>query len=183
MIEAVLSLLGSSAIGSVIGGAFAWANRKTDLEAKRIDQQLERDKLANALAIRGADLEIAKVEAAGRSDVSMIEGDSQIETARFGAMKAAHEADNLGADEIKAAGWWGWTLVLVEALRRTIRPAATVALTASALVISITLVLALQDAKLDTQQTIDLGKMAMNWVFCQAGACLSYWFVSRPTRA
>jgi len=183
MIEALLSLLGSSAIGSLIGGVFAWMNRKTDLKAKELDHQLERDKLAHTLAVRGADLEIAKAEAAGRSDVAMIEGDAQIETARFGALAAAHEADKLGADEIKAAGWWGWALVLVEALRRTIRPVATVALTASALVISITLVLALQETKLDTQQTIDLGKMAMNWVFCQAGACLSYWFVSRPTRA
>ncbi len=183
MIEAILSLLGSSAIGSLIGGAFAWMNRKTDLQAKSLDHQLERDKLAHALAVRGADLEIAKAEAAGRSDVAMIEGDAQIETGRFAALAAAHEADKLEADEIKAAGWWGWAFVLVEALRRTIRPAATVALTACALAISITLVLALQETKLDTQQTIDLGKMAMNWVFCQAGACLSYWFVSRPTRA
>jgi len=183
MIEALMAVLGAPSIGGLIGGVFAYMNRKTDLKARELDHQLERDKLAHALAIRGADLEIAKAEAAGRSDVAMIEGDAQVETARFGALAAAHEADKLGADEIKAAGWWGWALVLVESLRRAIRPAATIALTTCALIISVTLVVELQAAKLDTAQTIDLGKLAMNWVFLQAGACLSYWFVSRPTRA
>jgi hypothetical protein len=183
MLEILSAVFGSSAVGSLIGGLFALMNRKTDLEAKRIDNQLERDRMANALAIRGADLDIAKAEAAGRSDVAMIEGDAQVESARFSAVAAAHEADRLGADEIKAAGWWSWLLVLVESLRRAIRPVATIALTACALTISITLVMQLQAAQLGVEQTIDLGKMAINWVFFQAGGTVSYWFVMRPTRA
>lgn len=182
MIEALLSLLGSSAIGSLIGGAFAWLNRKTDLQAKALDQQLERDKMAHQLAVRGADLEIAKTEAAGRSDVAMIEGEAKTEAARLAALATTQEADRLAADEIRAAGAWGWLLVLVEALRRLIRPVATVALAACAITISVHLILELQAAKPDTAQTIDLAKTAMQWVYCQAGAALSYWFVSRTMR-
>lgn len=182
MIEGLLSLLGSSAVGSLLGGVFAIFNRKHELAMKKADQEHERGGWAHQLQVKDKDIAYAREEAQGRKEVAIVEGEATIEAARMGALAQAHAADTLTAEELRAAGKWRGVLVLADGFRRFIRPAATVALTATALWLSLELIGMLKSsgwAAFTPEQKIDLGKMALNWVFCQAGAALGYWFVSR----
>lgn len=175
MIAALLSILGSSAVGSLIGGVFAFLNRRVDLEAKRMDH-------AQEIALRSADMELARLEADGRLQVAVVEGDAQVDAARMQAITAANAADTLGADQIKAAGRVGGLLLVVtDVLRRLVRPVLTVALVWAALWLNWVLIerMGAGWAALSAQQQYDAAMQAFAWVTGQASAVLSYWFVSR----
>lgn len=181
MIAALLSLLGSSAVGSIIGGIFGFLNRKTDIDMKRLDMEHERSKWANDLLLRDKDIALAQTEAQGRKDVAVIEGEASIETARMNAIAASQQADRISADEIKAAGSWGWLLVIGSALRAFIRPVITIVLTGAACYLNWLLIEKLTDgwASLTVQQQYEAAMQAFAWITGQAGAVLGYWFVSR----
>lgn len=175
MIAAILSILGSSAVGSLIGGVFAFLNRKADIEAKRLDND-------HALALRRADLDLAKAEADGRLQVAVVEADGNIETARMVAIGQAHQADALDAAQIKAAGKvGGLLLVLTDVLRRLIRPVATAALVGAALALNWLLIdrLAQTWPSLTAAQQLDAAMQAFAWITGQASMVLGYWFISR----
>lgn len=183
MISAILTLLGSSAFGTILGGIFAILNRKADIEAKRLDLAHERDRWAHELQRRAADLEQVKAEAAGRREVAVIEGESAIESARMNALGAAHEADKVTAEELKAAGKWRWMLVVGSALRTLIRPVLTIVLVCSAIYLNFVFIEALRGdwPAMTAQQRFDAGMQAFAWITGQASAVLSYWFLSRGT--
>lgn len=181
MIAALLSILGSSAVGSILGGVFALLNRKSDLEAKRLELEHERGKWAHEAILRDKDISLASAEAQGRKEVAIIEGDATIESARMGAIAAAQQADMISADEIKAAGQLGWVFVLASAFNKLIRPISTVILTGAAVYLNWILIDKLSDgwATMTTAQQYDASMQAFAWITGQAGAVLGYWFVSR----
>lgn len=181
MISAILSLLGSSAVGSILGGIFAFLNRKADLQVKQMELAHETARWAHDLAVKDKDLEFAKAEAAGRKDVAIVEGEATIEAARFTAIAAANQADRVTADDLNAAGRWRWMLVAAATFNRLIRPAATVILTTVALYLNGLLIGKLIDTwpGLTQAQQYDAAMQAFAWITGQAGAALGYWFVSR----
>jgi hypothetical protein len=183
MIAALLSILGSSAVGSILGGIFAFLNKKSDLDAKRLDLEHEKAKWAHDLAIKDKDLEYVRVEAQGRKDVAIVEGDYSAEVARMNAIGIAQQADQITADEIRAAGTWGWMLVIGAALKSWIRPLTTVVLTSAAIYINWLLIdkLAGNWSFMSQTQQYDASMQAFAWISGQAAACLSYWFISRGT--
>jgi len=181
-LSALFAFLGSSGFGSILGGIMGYFNRKVDLEQRRLDLDHERDKWAHDLALRQADLEQVKAEAAGRREVAVVEGEASVEAARMAALAASYEADKLDPDAVKGAGWWGWTLVLSDAFRRFIRPGTTVALLAGTMYVNWLLIDKLTGptwATLSVDQRHDLGLQAIAWLGAQTAAALSYWFVSR----
>jgi len=181
MIAALLSLLGSSAVGSIIGGIFGFLNRKADVDMRRLDLEHEKAKWANDLLMRDKDIAYAEAEAKGRKDVAIIEGDASVEAARMQAIAVSQQADKISADEIKAAGSWGWLLVIGSAMRSFIRPVITVVLTGAACYLNWLLIEKLTDgwAALTVQQQYEAAMQAFAWITGQAGAVLGYWFVSR----
>lgn len=183
MIAALLSLLGSSAVGSVIGGIFAFLNKKTDFDVKRLELDHEARRWEHDLKLRDKDLDLARLEAQGRLDVAVVEGDSVVESARMTAIAQSQQADRISADEIRAAGRMGWLLVLGSAMRSWIRPVATVVLTAAAIYLNWMLIdkLAAGWATLTPLQQYESAMQAFAWITGQAGAALGYWFVSRGT--
>lgn len=183
MITAILSLLGSSAFGSVIGGIFAFLNKKTDVDMKKLDLAHEQARWGHDALMRDKDLEYAKVEAVGRKDVAIVEGEASIETARMVAIGQAHEADRLDAEVLKQAGKWKGWLVLGGAARAWIRPVLTVVLAGAAIYLNGVLIGRLTDgwAAMTSAQQYDAGMQAFAWITGQASAALGYWFVSRGT--
>lgn len=181
MIAAILSLLGSSAVGSLIGGVFAFLNRKTDVQVKQIELAHEKDKWAHELAVRESDLLIAREEAQGRKEVAIIDGDATVDAARMNAIAKAQAADKVTAEEIKSAGWWGWTLVLASVFNKLIRPTLTVALACAALYINWLVIdmLVKNWPNMSQAQQYDAGMQAFAWVTAQASMAFGYWFVSR----
>lgn len=183
MIAAILSLLGSSAVGSLLGGVFALLNRKADVEAKRLDLEHERNKWVHESALRDKDIALAQAEAQGRKDVAVIEGDAAVEAARMAAIGLSHQADKLDAGALKAAGKWGFLLVWGEAMRGFIRPLITIVLVGAAVYLNWLLIGRLTDGweAFTPAQRYDASMQAFAWITGQASAVLGYWFVSRGT--
>lgn len=181
MIAAILSLLGSSAVGTILGGIFAFLNKKADLETRKMDLEHEINRWTHDLALRDKDLEYAKQEAAGRKDVAIVEADGASEVARLQAIAAAQVADKITADDIKAAGSWGWLLVAVSAINKIIRPMLTFILAGTAIWVNLVLIAKLGDAWVSytPAQQYDAAMQAFAWITGQAGAVIGYWFVAR----
>lgn len=183
MISALLSLLGSSAVGSLIGGIFAFLNRKTDISVKQLELAHEKDRWAHELAVRESDLTIAREESKGRLDVAIVEGDSAVDAARMAAIAQVAAAERVTAEEIGAAGKWGWLLVWASALNKLIRPVLTVILAAAALYINWLVIERMTGgwAGLTQAQQFETGMQALAWITAQASMAFAYWFVSRGT--
>jgi hypothetical protein len=181
MLSAILSIFGSSAFGSVLGGLFAWLNRKTDMEAKRMDLAQEQARWTHDLAVKDKDIEYAKAEAAARKDVAIVEGEATVEAARMAAIAASQTADKVTAEELQAAGGWRWLLVLASTFNKLIRPVATVILTCFAVYINLMLIQELVAVwpKLPQDKQFDAAMQAFAWITGQAAAALGYWFVAR----
>lgn len=181
MITALLSLLGSSAIGSLIGGVFAFLNRKTDIVAKQIELAHEKDRWAHELAVRESDLAIAREEAKAKLDVAVIEGDATVDAARMGAIAAIAQAERLDGAELQHAGWWGFLLVWANVLNKMIRPVLTVGLIGAALYVNWLVIdmLTRDWPSLTNPQRFESGMQAMSWITAQASVVIAYWFVSR----
>jgi hypothetical protein len=177
----ILSIFGSSAFGSLLGGLFAWLNRKTDLESKRLDQAHEQAKWGHELAVKDKDIEYAKAEAAARKDVAVVEGEATVEAARMAAIAASQAADKVTSEELQAAGWWRWLLVWAMAFNKMVRPVATVVLTAFAVYINMVIIqeLVVVWPKLDQAKQYEMAMQAFAWITGQAAAVLGYWFVAR----
>lgn len=174
MLSAILAILGSSTVGSLIGGVFAFLNKKADIEIRRLDQ-------AHELELRKEDRELAKVEAEGRLQVAVAEAEGSIESARMTAIGQAHQADNLDAETIKNAGGWAWLLILTIAFRKLIRPGLTVLLVGMAVYLNWLLIerLGVGWETLSIDQRYDAAMQAFAWLTGQASAVIGYWFVSR----
>lgn len=181
MIAGILSLLGSSAFGSILGGVFAFMNKKADFEVKKLELSHEVEKWAHDLKVKDKDLEYAKQEALGRKDVAIIEADANVEAARFAAIAAVQASDRITADEIREAGSWGWLFVIAATLNKLIRPLATIFLAGTAIYINMLLVGKLTDGweQFTQVQRYEAAMQAFAWITGQAGAVLGYWFVSR----
>jgi hypothetical protein len=162
IIAGLSALLGSSAIGTLIGGAFAFLHKKQDAT---IEMQM-----------RDRDIELAKIEATSQQSVRIEES----EVARFNALANIEQADALNPGMLKSAGSFGFLYVLSDVLRRSIRPLATIALLSSALWISWYLLVTMDSwSLLGTEEKYQLAMQCMNWVFGQASAVIAFWFVSR----
>lgn len=183
MITGLIALFGSSAFGSIIGGLFAFLNKKTDIDMKKLDLAHEQARWGHDALMREKDLEYAKVEAQGRKEVAIVEGEASMETARFVAIGQSHEADRLDADVLKQAGKWKGWLVLGGAARAWIRPVLTVVLAGAAIYLNGVLIGRLTEGwdLMTSDQQYDAGMQAFAWITGQASAALGYWFVSRGT--
>lgn len=179
--SAILALLGSSAVGSLLGGVFAFFNRKLDMQSKKDDQAHEKEKWAHDLQVKDKDLEYAKIEAAGKKDVAFIEGEAVIESARMQAIAETGKEDAISAEELKHAGRWKWALVLASAYRKSMRSILTTVVGGAAIAVNLALAWQFQTAwpELDQGQRSELILQALSWLSAQASMMFGYWFVSR----
>lgn len=176
MISGILALLGSSAVGTLLGGIFAFLNKKADLDIRKME-------LAHELTKLDKELEYAKQEAISKHDVAVVEADGSIETARMAAIAATVAADAITAADIKAAGSWGWVLIFAAGLNRAVRPIMTIVLAGTAIYLNIELITKLTSfwTSLTPLQQLDTSMQAFAWITGQAGVVIGYWFVSRGT--
>ena len=181
MISAILTLLGSSTIGSLLGGVFAFLNRKLDMQSKKDDQAHEKERWAHDLSVKDKDLEYAQIEATGKKDVAFIEGEAIIESSRMQAISETSKEDAVTAEELQHAGRWKWLLVLVSAYRKSMRSILTTVVGGAAIVVNCMLIwygLSIWP-DLDKAQQVELILQALGWVSAQASMMFGYWFVSR----
>lgn len=183
MFEGIMALLGSSAIGSLIGGIFAFINRRADIEAKRVDYAHEQARWGHDLTVKDKDLEYARIEAQGKMAVAVEEGNALVDAARAKAIADITVAERITPEEIKAAGKWGFLLVWANVFNKAIRPVLTVALAAAALWLNWLVIhmMTRNWAEFSTDTQFQIGMQAFSWVTAQASMAFAYWFVSRGT--
>jgi hypothetical protein len=181
MISSIIALLGSSAFGSIIGGVFALLNRKADVDTKKLELEHERARWSHDGLMRDKDLEIARAEAQGRKEVAIIEGEASIDSARMEAIGQIAGAERVTAEDIKAAGKFGFLLVFASVFNRLIRPVLTVLLAFAALWLNWVMISHMTDgwSTMTASQQYEAGMQAFAWVTAQASTAFAYWFVSR----
>lgn len=180
-LEALMTLMGSSAVGSAIGGVFAFFNRKADIEAKKLEYAHQEKKWDHDLQVKDKDLEYARLEAAGKKEVAILENDAVVEAARMGAIGAVATAETITGDDIRAAGKWGVLLVFAGVFNRLIRPVLTVVLAFAALYLNYLVIDMMTQGwdQFSTDTKFQIGMQAFAWVTAQASMAFAYWFVSR----
>jgi hypothetical protein len=171
MLTAILSFLGGPVIGSVIGAATAYFNRRLDIELKKHEMEQRRLDREHEIALRRADIDLAREEAKGKAEVAIIEGNFTAETERQRTLAAMHTADAQGPND--------W----VDKFRRSVRPVLSYALTAGAITLNAILAWLFWSVwdtlDRDTQNRVLL--VGVEWIFTQASIVISYWFASRPS--
>jgi hypothetical protein len=176
------TLLGSSFLGSITGMFAAWFKGKQELEVRRLELEHESRKMGHEITLRNMDLEQAKVEAAGRKDVALIEGDAAAEVARMQAIAKVAEADAVTAAEVNAYGAFGKVLMaVVSFVQKIIRPGLTIYLVGCAVIINSTVLAHLGNAMAvaSPAEKLRIIELAIGWVSLQASACLGYYFLQR----
>lgn len=181
MFEFIVTLLGSSAVGSAIGGIFAYLNRKADLQAKQMDQAHEREGWVHKAAMRDKDLAVAQAEAQGKKEVAIVEGEALVAAAQLKAIADVQVAEKVTADEIRAAGKWGVLFVWVSVFIKSIRPGLTVMVGSTAVALNVALIYMMfrNWDQFSTDTWFQFGQQALVWITGQASMMFGYWFVAR----
>lgn len=161
MISAILSLLASPLIGSIFGSLFGVWNRKLDIEQRSLDR-------AHELALRDKDMEQARIEAEGKLQIAIQEGDARVESARMAALAAAYQS-MAGQNDF------------IDKVSRGVRPIATYVLMAGAMTVNGVFLWMLRELwpTLAVGQRTDLVIAGVGWVLTQASGSMSFWFAQR----
>lgn len=185
LLAGLMSLLGSSAVGTLIGGLFAHFGKKQELEFKKVDLEHETKKWAHDLQVKDKDLEYARVEAAGAERVAFIEGESVIEAARLKTIAEVGKEDAITPEEIAAAGKWRGLLVFASAYRKSMRAVLTTVVGGAAIYVNLYLAWQFKEAwpDLNEAKQVELIIMAVSWLSAQSSMMFGYWFVSRGSAA
>lgn len=178
MLEAILGILGSGSVGSIIGLAGGYMNRRLDLEVERIkvaDKQAERDhdlkrlesERATMQAEYGMRLQVADKENEGKE----IEKEKEIEVAGYGAMGESYKF----AAPTPADGW-------VDKFSKVIRPLLTLlAVVFTAYVFNeVNQLMARLMVTPDPAKVLAIWITIIEWALFQSGVIIGWWFAMRP---
>lgn len=183
MFTALMALLGSSPVGAIIGGLFAFLNKKNDLETRRMELEQESKRWQFELDSKEKDMALAKMEADGRKDVAIVEGDARIEQARAESIASINESERLDAATLTASGngFMRFLLVFAYTFSKLVRPTVTLFFMVSVVSVNTMVVGKLMEIwpTLDEARQIEITMYCVSWIFGQAATVISYWFVAR----
>jgi hypothetical protein len=100
------------------------------------------------------------------------------------AIAQVNQADRISADEMTAAGKWGFLLVINRALTTFVRPSLTYIVGMTAVVVNCIVISKFTDtsfSSLSPADQLSVGLQAFAWITGQASAMFTYWFVARGT--
>ena len=164
MLTAILAILSSTGVGSIIGLLGGIANRYLDLKSRAADRDFELQKLDK-------EREYLKEEIAGRTAVATIEGEARVESSAYGAMQASY---NFALPDRKD----GW----IDKFSKLVRPILTLAFFVLTMVVfwEIHTLIKAAGQTLDLEEIMKLYRYAIEWIFFQAGVSIGWWFAMRP---
>lgn len=164
MLTAILALLNSSALGSIIGLIGGLMNRKIDIQAKRENHEYELKKLDKQK-------DYLALEISGRVEVATKESEGLVESEGYKALAESYSF----AAPTKEDGW-------VDKFSKGIRPLLTLGFFVLTIYIFYqihSLISTTKDVFAPTD-LVDIYKMILNWIFFQAGVSIGWWFAMRP---
>jgi len=161
IISALLSLLSSGAVGSLVGLIGGYFNRKLDLQAKDKDHAFELAKLDK-------DLEFMKTEYEQKTRVATIEGETAETVAGYNAMAASYSYAPITGD----SG--------IDKFSKIIRPILTLAFFVFTLYIFIQVSSLVNTNPITQEEVAKVYQTLVEWVLFQAGVSIGWWFAMRP---
>lgn len=167
----LIKLLGSAGFGTIFGGIMGIFNRKTDLEAKRLDLEDAKDRRAHELAMRDKDAAIMEKEWAGRLQVAQAEGEAKVDAAAYDALTKSYEF----AQPEKGSR--------MAAFSSFIRPFISLCYFIVTSIGSAWIVyyaFSVKNIVLSQEQWYDLLMYVIAWVAFMAGATIGWWYAMRP---
>lgn len=181
MLDIILGILGSGSVGSIIGLAGGYMNRRLDLEVERIkmaDRQAEREHDLKRMDSERATIQVeysmrgqlADKENAGKA----IEADAAIEVAGYGAMSDSY---NFAAPATSDG--------LVDKASKIIRPVVTVAFLVLIVYVfgKVNGMMARLYVVPDPGQVVALWIDIIKWMLFIGGTVIGWWFAMRPGKS
>lgn len=164
MLAAILAILSSTGVGSIIGLLGGIANRLIDLKNKDRDYAFELQKLEK-------EREYLRDEIAGRVEIANIEGEAKVESSAYGAMQASYGF----AQTDRRDGW-------VDKASKIVRPLLTIAFFILTMIVfwEIHTLVKAAGQEVDIAEVMRLYRYAIEWIFFQAGVSIGWWFAMRP---
>ncbi len=181
MLEIILGILGSGTMGSVIGLAGGYMNRRLDIEVERIkvaDKQAERthelkqmeSERTTMQAEYGMRLQVADKENEGKA----IDAEKEVEVAGYGAMEKSYSF----AVPTSADGW-------VDRFSKIIRPVLTLlAVFFTAYIFNeVNQLMAKLYVSPSPDQVYKIWVSIIEWAMFQSGVIIGWWFAMRPGKS
>jgi hypothetical protein len=161
IISAILSLLSSGAVGSIVGLIGGYVNRKLDIESKAKDHEFD-------LAKMDKDLEFMKAEYEQKTKVATIEGEAAENVAGYNAMAASYSYAPVTGDSI------------TDRFSKLIRPLLTLAFFFFTIFIFYQVSMLVDQIPLTQVEVAKVYIALIEWVLFQAGVSIGWWYAMRP---
>lgn len=177
--ELLGSIFGSIFSGGATGLIGVAIQRWADYKNKQLDIQIERERRETEIAKRKADAEIMQAEYAGKFKVAQEEG----ATARDVAETNAFAATMLKEPERYSVGVFTvgqqWVLVLLDALRGSVRPLLTIYLCALTTYVWVQVRAELENQEISGDAALEVWRLVVgNILYLTTTVCL-WWFGTR----
>lgn len=169
----LVKLFASSGFGTIFGGLMGWANRKIELEAKKLEYQ-DRDKQrAHELAQRDKDAAILDKEWAGRVKVAEVEGETTVQREAYSALAKSYEF---------AQPEKGTRMAAFSAFVRPFVSSGYFVISTIGSGYILYYAFYVSQIKLTSAQLIELVMFTVSWIAFMAGTTIGWWYATRPGR-
>lgn len=180
MLEILGTIFGSIFSGGATGIIGVVAQRFADYKNKQLDMQLEKQRGEIELQKREADAKIMAQEWAGRTQVAQAEAAGKEAVADAQAFSASFAMEPQRYSEAsKVTEGQQWILVLLDALRGSVRPLLTVYLCALTTMVYLQARALLAKEDLDVAAAMDLEKLIVGNILYLTTTCVLWWFGTR----
>lgn len=178
--ELLTAIFGSIFSGGATGLLGVVIQRWADYKNRQLDLQLEKERRETEIAKRRADAEIMKEEYAGRLKVAQEEGATARDVAETNAFNSTllKEPERYSNASSLTPGM-NWVLVILDALRGSVRPLLTIYLCALTTYVWVQVrnIVAAED--LDSEAAIAVWKMVVQNILYLTTTVVLWWFGTR----
>jgi hypothetical protein len=177
--DLITTIFGSIFSGGATGLIGVIIQRWADYKNRQLDIQLERERRETEIAKRKADAEIMAQEWAGRTKVAQEEGLTAREVAESNAFAQSlfKEPERYSSGKFTTAQQW--ILVLLDALRGSVRPLLTIYLCALTTYVWIQVRELVGSESLDVAAALEVWKMVVQNILYLTTTVTLWWFGTR----
>lgn len=177
--ELLTTIFGSIFSGGATGLLGVIIQRWADFKNRQLDLQLEKEKRETEIAKRKADAEIMSAEWNGRMKVAQTEGETAKEVAASQAFAQTlfKEPERYSSGTFTAGQQW--ILVLLDALRGSVRPLLTIYLCALTTFVWYQVKLKLEVEELDAGAAMQVWQLVVQNILYLTTTVVLWWFGTR----
>lgn len=179
-------------LGTIFGAIFSGGatgligvaiQRFADYKNKKLDIQIEKERRETEIAKRRADAEIMQAEYAGKLKVSQEEGATSRDVAETNAFAQTLFKEPERYSQGTFTTGQQWVLVVLDALRGSVRPLLTIYLCALTTYVWVQVRTLVASENLDTAAALEVWKMVVQNILYLTTTVTLWWFGTRNRQA